>query len=371
MKVLEENKKEKLRKKMSNSTKWMIFVTAFLIVLVITTVINLSFRKKVVEVSGKDEIEEKLEENIKEEVKLSELTQTENKTEEELKKLNEKELEENQKKTNNITRRQNKYYLKVNYGAQVVNVYTYDKDGKYTVPVKAFVCSTGTATPKSGVYKIPAKITWCYLFGDVWGHYSTQIVGDILFHTVPYAEKRNDSLEWWLYDRLGTKDSMGCVRLTARDAKWIYDNVTVGSSVEFYSSSNPGPLGKPSAQKISNAPKKLRVWDPTDPDYKNPWRTYQPSNNNTNNIVQNTTNNTITNSTNSNNEQTNQETNEQQTNNIQTNETIENEEQPENNETPKNENTNLEDGKQEENEEQQNGEISNTPENEMVNEENK
>lgn len=67
---------------------------------------------------------------------------------------------------------------------------------------------------------------------------------------------------------MGTKDSLGCVRLTTRDAKWIFDNISYGTQVEFYSSSNPGPLGKPTAQKISNAPKNLRNWDPTDPDSK-------------------------------------------------------------------------------------------------------
>ena len=145
---------------------------------------------------------------------------------------NKKEIEEAEKKeqakeeqkdnkTTSKPKPKNKYYIKVNYGAQVVNVYTYDKDGKYTVPVKAFVCSTGTETPRSGVYRIPAKITWCYMYGNVWGHYCSQIVGNILFHSVPYLERNNHTLEYWAYDQLGTKASMGCIRLTTRDAKWI------------------------------------------------------------------------------------------------------------------------------------------------------
>ena len=163
------------------------------------------------------------------------------------------------------------------------------------MPVKAFVCSTGTETPRSGVYRIPAKITWCHMFGDVYAHYCTQIVGNILFHSVPYLEKNNHTLEYWAYDKLGTKASMGCVRLTTRDAKWIFDNVSVGTQVEFYSSSNPGPLGKPTAQKISNAPGNLKWWDPTDPDPNNPWRNYKPDENNTQKNEQNTAaNNTTT-----------------------------------------------------------------------------
>ena len=114
---------------------------------------------------------------------------------------------------------------------------------------------------------------------------------------------------------------MGCIRLCVRDAKWIYDNAKTGSTVEFYSdSSNPGPLGKPKSQKISDN-KENRNWDPTDPDKHNPWLggdgkvnkvtvVNNNSNNNTNinsnitnnttaNSVSNTTTNTVSNTTNS------------------------------------------------------------------------
>ena len=43
--------------------------------------------------------------------------------------------------------------------------------------------------------------------------------------------------------------------------------------VEFYSDENPGPLGKPTAQKITDDIE-VRSWDPTDPDSKNPWKNY-------------------------------------------------------------------------------------------------
>lgn len=168
-----------------------------------------------------------------------------------------------------------KYYIKVNNGANVVTVYTQDDSGEYTVPVKAMVCSTGTATPKSGKYAIKGRWEWLGLFGNVYGHYSTQIVGNILFHSVPYLEKYNPgSLEYWEYDKLGTSASMGCIRLTVRDARWIFNNVSSGTIVEFYSSSNPGPLGKPSAQKISGN-ETCRNWDPTDSNPNNPWNSYK------------------------------------------------------------------------------------------------
>lgn len=199
------------------------------------------------------------------------------------------------------------YYIKVNYGAQVVTIYKQDEQGNYTIPVKAMVCSTGVATPTSGVYSIPEKWEWLPLQGDVFGHYCTQIKGNILFHSVPYLRKKDPaSLEYWEYDKLGTYASAGCIRLMVKDAKWIYDNCARGTKVEFYSSSNPGPLGKPSAKKITSYPDYLRNWDPTDPNASNPWKTYKettptipkddPKTNTTqNNTINETPSNTIQN----------------------------------------------------------------------------
>lgn len=126
-----------------------------------------------------------------------------------------------------------------------------------------------------GIYATPQKFLWVDLFGNVYGQYSTQIVGDILFHSVPYSRKYDkSSLIYSYYDKLGTSASAGCVRLTVEDAKWIYDNCELGTNVEFYDDFNtPGPLGKPSAQKISGN-RTLRNWDPTDPDENNPWKKY-------------------------------------------------------------------------------------------------
>ncbi len=215
---------------------------------------------------------------------------------------------EEKKITNNINNTNNTapYYIKVNYGAQVVNIYSKDAQGNYTVPVKSMVCSTGSATPKSGVYSIPARWQWLGLQGDVYGQYCTQITGNILFHSVPYLRRGDkSSLEYWEYDKLGTYASLGCIRLTVRDAKWIYDNCARGTKVEFYSSSDSGPLGKPSAMKISSYPDYLRNWDPTDPSQDNPWKTYKELEN------QNTTKNEVTNEVANEQNQENQTVNEQ------------------------------------------------------------
>lgn len=236
------------------------------------------------------------------------------------------------------------YYIRVNYGANCVNIYTKDDEKNYTVPYKAMICSTGISTPKSGTYQITYKYRWLRLFGNVYGQYSTRIVRNILFHSVPYFKQRADTLEYEEYDKLGTKASAGCIRLTVEDSKWIYDNIPSGTYVEFYSDpNNPGPLGKPKAQKISDN-EECRNWDPTDPDKNNPWNggsgipsvTYTDTNNtsnkksntNTNSTNTNTNKNT-TNSTNStntsnktnttiNNDKTNNNTNNAENNKINT-----------------------------------------------------
>lgn len=278
-----ENNKNKVE--INNRFKIIITILSVISIAVISIIIVYLVKQTQATATGAIEqqnLQQNNNENIQEIINITDLESVANKTEEELSELNEKEIEKNktEEKKNNTTKTKNKYYIKVNYGAQVVNIYTYDKNGEYTVPVKTFVCSTGRLTPTSGVYKIPAKIEWCLMIGDVYGHYCTQIVGDILFHSVPYLEKNTHSLEYWEYDKLGTKASLGCIRLTTRDAKWIFDNVSYGTQVEFYSSSEPGPLGKPTAQKISDAPEELRGWDPTDPSSDNPWKTYKPEEDN-------------------------------------------------------------------------------------------
>ena len=206
------------------------------------------------------------------------------------------------------------YKIEVNCEQNVVNIYGKDENGEYTKCIRAMLCSVGPATPRSGTYSLKKYKGWEWkgLFGDVYGQYASQITGNILFHSVPYTEKYNkSSLEYWEYDKLGTAASMGCIRLTVRDVKWIYDNCSTGTKVTFYTDSNPGPLGKPSAQKISsNTP--CNGWDPTDPDENNPWRN---GGNVENNDKGNNVTNTVTNTENDNvnniqgNTQTNTQTN--------------------------------------------------------------
>ncbi|MBP5304311.1 MAG: L,D-transpeptidase family protein [Lachnospiraceae bacterium] len=151
------------------------------------------------------------------------------------------------------------YYIKVNKQCNTVTVYGKNKKGKYTVPVKAFVCSAGEYTPL-GTFKTSNKYTWRALVENTWGQYATRITGSILFHSVPYTKMSPDSLMKGEYDKLGEHASHGCVRLSVMDAKWIYENCVSGTKVTIYESEDPGPLGKPEGRKIGDE----ATWDPTD-----------------------------------------------------------------------------------------------------------
>ncbi len=158
---------------------------------------------------------------------------------------------------------QSSYYIVVNDNTNVVTVYAADDDGEFVVPVKAFVCSVGGKTPTSGTYKTSDKYRWRELYGDCYGQWVTRITGHILFHSVPYYYPNNMTLETEEYNLLGTSASMGCVRLQAFAAKWIYDNCSSGTSVTFIEgdeSDDPLPT-----QPFTTIPEN-QTWDPTDPE---------------------------------------------------------------------------------------------------------
>ena len=162
----------------------------------------------------------------------------------------------------NIVGEKSSYILYVNKAKQMVTAYY--KDGSYYVPYKAMICSTGALssyTP-NGTFYTPAKYRWHTLIGPSYGQWCTRINGGVLFHSVFYNSKNNNqTLSVSAYNKLGSPASHGCVRLTAGDAKWIYDNCKLKTKVVVCNKSGYEPLSKPKAYKLSASHK----WDPTDP----------------------------------------------------------------------------------------------------------
>ena len=171
-----------------------------------------------------------------------------------------------------LTKANKKYHIVIYREDCVTVIYSLDAAGNYDKAVKVFICSPGAdENTELGTFKITEKYRWHELLGPSWGQYCCRFNGHILFHSVPYEEEDNSTLKYWLYNKLGTKDSMGCVRLTTANAKWIYDNCEIGTIVSVVADPLPNELKKPKAQQISYSDKN-RGWDPTDPDENNPWK---------------------------------------------------------------------------------------------------
>ena len=164
------------------------------------------------------------------------------------------------------------YVVKINKQQNCVTIYKRTSSDKLK-PVKAMICSTGADTP-IGTFPLGEKMRWHTLMGPCYGQYCSRITGGILFHSVWYYRQDPSTISVSAYNKLGTTASHGCVRLTVADAKWIYDNVPSGSDIVIYNSSDPGPLGKPTAAKLTG----YTNWDPTDIwSAGNPWNSKVPS----------------------------------------------------------------------------------------------
>ena len=159
---------------------------------------------------------------------------------------------------------QDSYFIKVYKWANYLIVYAKDGDNGYTIPVKAMITSCGNNTP-TGNYYTPNKFRWLTMVGGSKAQWCTQISGDYLFHSVPYRIADNSTLYTdIMYNLLGTTQSLGCIRLQAGDAKWIYDNCELGTHVNIDPNVNQGPFDKPAFEPIPT----WHTWDPTDPTAK-------------------------------------------------------------------------------------------------------
>ena len=92
----------------------------------------------------------------------------------------------------------------------------------------SFLCTVGrpsSPTIKGIFYAGPKG----YSFGEARGFrclYYTQIKDNYLFHSIPY------NLDGSIRDsRLGMQLTDGCVRLSTKDAKWIYFNIPSGTTI--------------------------------------------------------------------------------------------------------------------------------------------
>lgn len=156
---------------------------------------------------------------------------------------------------------QDSYIIKVNKELNCATIYAPDGENGYIIPIRAMLTSTGDDTP-IGTFYTPEKYRWRFMINDTWTQYATRINGGVLFHSITYASPNEWDLITDGYNKLGVTRSHGCVRLTAENAKWVYENCKLGTAVVVYNDpSVPSPFFKP-YQKWIPADQK---WDPTDP----------------------------------------------------------------------------------------------------------
>ena len=162
------------------------------------------------------------------------------------------------------------YLICVNIIQSCVTVFCVDENGNYTRPYQSMICTGGVDSPE-GIFRTINNYGWQTLMGPCYGQYCTRIYKGILFHSVPYKTPHKYDLDFRAYNRLGWIISHGCIRLAVNDAKWIFDNCPLGTTVVIYNdSSSSGPMGRPVPIRVDKSNIYTRGWDPTDPDPANP-----------------------------------------------------------------------------------------------------
>ena len=124
------------------------------------------------------------------------------------------------------------YLILVNLTEQKTYVFSGSK-GAWS-PTKEFTCSTGTSdhpTPV-GEYKTTMRTTYFNSFGYRCWWATGFIGGEYLFHSSPYT--MTDTPQICADYTMGRPSSHGCIRMRLDDAKWIYDNIPIGTKVVIY-----------------------------------------------------------------------------------------------------------------------------------------
>ena len=157
--------------------------------------------------------------------------------------------------------KQDEYELHVNKQLNCLTVYAKDGDNGFIIPVKAMLTSVGDDTPL-GTFHTPEKYRWRFMVNDTYTQYATRITKGFLFHSITYETTNPNTMITNGYNGLGVVRSAGCVRLTCENAKWIYDNCKIGTTVVIYEDPNvPSPFMKPYVVLIPDD----QTYDPSDP----------------------------------------------------------------------------------------------------------
>lgn len=168
------------------------------------------------------------------------------------------------------------YAILVNTRTNCMTVYTYNSYGIYSTAVRSMVCSVNKDADTNEFY-IGSKEEWASSGGG-YCRYVTNISNErasAVISSCEYSQMSSDSLVSDKYNELGQSGSGMDIRMSAADAKWVYDNCGEGTLVKVTYAEKGDPLGKPEAMKLTSDSASTS-WDPTDSDEKNPYNKLRP-----------------------------------------------------------------------------------------------
>lgn len=122
--------------------------------------------------------------------------------------------------------------LLVNKQAQVVTAYIQDANGAYTIPLRHMICSSGRVydRTKNGSYTLKERRGEWYRYpSGVYIRYPSIYRDGYYFHSPLYNAKKG--IMSGTVGKLGTRQSLGCIRLKVNDAEWVYKHCPEGTRV--------------------------------------------------------------------------------------------------------------------------------------------
>jgi len=201
--------------------------------------------------------------------------------------------ETTEKNNKNDNSGRNMYSLLINTSTGCITAYTYNSSsGSYVVPVRSMSGSVAKNPADTYAYEDDGANEYYYVGkktddADGWSEngknkyyrYTTEFFSEngegFKITSCEYSKKASDALVTEEYNKLGTAFTDGDIRLSAYDAKWIYDNCKEGTAIRFIENFKD-PFGVPGVMRIGeDSP--YKNWDPTDPHKKNPYKDMVPT----------------------------------------------------------------------------------------------
>lgn len=125
----------------------------------------------------------------------------------------------------------NRYVIEIDLNNQILTVYDYQIGGSIVLQT---LCTTGNDENPTGAgtFKLgdlKERFGYFVAFGQ-YAQYWTQVVRGIYIHSVMYNSTKLTSMSRTAYNKLGTRQSHGCVRVLPDVAQWIFYNCPPGTT---------------------------------------------------------------------------------------------------------------------------------------------